>query len=146
MSFKHSRKWYFFASLIAASLGVLFAIIPALVALLINFPVMVTKNSESTVSMLFVVSLTVPAIAFLYFIIKTLKNNPFLIIVAALLIITLLLCGVYQMEKQTIFGLFCVAATETVGCIFTSICFGLYKLWYSLYQHCGQVYGEVNTK
>lgn len=146
MSFKHSRKWYFWASLIAAALGVLFAIIPAVVAILINFPVMVTKNSDSTVSMLFVVALIVPAIVLLYFVIKTLKTNPFLIIVVALLIVTLLLSAVYKMEQQTILGLCNVAATETIGCGFTAVCFGLYKIWHSLYENCGQVYGEVKTK
>lgn len=146
MTFKHSKRWYFFAQLITAVLGVLFAFIPAVIAVIVNFPVMVTKNSDSTVSMLFIVALLIAAIALLYFVVKVMKKNPFLIIISALAIITLVLLGVYHMEKDTILGLCYVAATATGGCVISAICFALHKMWRDLYENCGQVYGEIETK
>ena len=146
MTFKHSKRWYFNAHIIACVFGVLFAFVPALVAVLLNFPVMVTKNSESTVSMLFIAALLIAAVALLYFVARTVKKNPFLLIIAALTLITIILLGVYFMEKETILGLIWVAGTATVGCVFSCVFFALHKVWYDLYKHCGQIYGEVATK
>ncbi len=146
MIFKHSKRWYFIAQLIAAALGVFFAVVPAFIATIINFPIMVTNNAESTVSMLFVVALLLSSVALLYFVIKTMKNNPFLIIIAALTVVTFVLLGVYNAEQSTILGLTWVAGTATVGCVFSAICFALHKAWRDLYMHCGEIYGEVQTK
>ena len=146
MTFKHSKRWYFYAKIISAIIGVLFAFIPALVAVLLNFPMMVTKNNESTVSMIFIAALLIATVALLYFVARTVKKNPFLLIIAALTTITILLIGVYYMEKETILGLCWVAGTATVGCVFSCICFALHKMWDDLYKNCGQIYGEVKTK
>lgn len=146
MTFKHSKRWYFYAQAIAAVLGVLFAVVPAVIAAVVNFPVMVTKNRESTLSLLFVLAILIAAVALLYFVIRAVKNNPFLIIIAALSIVTLVLLGGYYMEKETILGLCIVAATATGGCVLSAVCFALHKMWYDLYKNCGQIYGEVKTK
>ena len=83
---------------------------------------------------------------YLYFHKLRSKANPFLIIIAALTVVTFVLLGVYNAEQSTILGLTWVAGTATVGCVFSAICFALHKAWRDLYMHCGEIYGEVQTK
>ena len=146
MTFRHSKRWYFYAKIIAKVLGVLFAFVPAVVAVLCNFPIMVTKNSESTVSMLFIAGVLIASVALLYFVAKTVKKNPFLLIIASLTIITVILIGVYFMEKDTILGLAWVAGSATCGCVLSCVCFSLNKMWDDLYKNCGEIYGKVESK
>lgn len=146
MTFRHSKRWYFYANIIACVLGVIFSFVPALIATLVNFPVMVTKNNESTISMLFIVILLIGATGLLYLLAKTVKKNPFLLVIVFLIMLTVILIGVYNMEKETIYGLCWVAGSASIGCVLSCICFSLHKMWYDLYKNCGQIYGEVATK
>ena len=144
-TFKHSKKWYFWASIIVHIFAVMFAALPAIVATVVQFPVWVTKDSNSTVSFIFIFALLVSLIAVLYFAVKVIKKYPYIVVIIALSAITaVLLCG-YYMQKETLLALCIVAACATIGNIIACILFASGKALWNLYKHCGQIYGEIKT-
>lgn len=140
MVFKHSKKWYFWASWIAWAVGVIFCVLPPIITTLIYFPSMVTKNTNSTISIFFVLGILISVSTILPYTVKALKNNSFLLVFFVLLAITLLLVGVYYMEKKTILGLAWVSGSASVGVLFAMIAFKIGHIWNDLYKNCGEVY------
>jgi hypothetical protein len=144
--FKHSKKWYFWASWIAWLVGVLFCFLPPLIATIINFPIMVTKNADSTISIFFVLGVLIALSVVMQSIVKAFKNNALLSVAVALAAVTLVFCGGYYMEKSTILGLAWVAGSGSIGIVIGILLFKLHKVWHNLYEHCGEVYvNGINT-
>jgi hypothetical protein len=140
MTFKHTKKWYFWAKWLAKIAGGIFAVLPALIATLINFPMMVTSNAESTISIPFVLAIMISLIVVLQIVIKSFKNNTLFAVAVVLAFITALFVGMYFMEKETIKGLAWVAGCGAVGTMIACACFKLHDLWDDLYKNCGEVY------
>lgn len=140
MTFKHSKKWYFRAKWIAKILGCLFCFLPPLIATLINFPVMVTANSNSTVSIVFVLAIGISLAVLLQYVVKAFKTNALLSVAVVLAFITAIFACVYFMQKQTIKGLAWVAGCGALGVLIAAGCFALHHTWDDLYKNCGEVY------
>lgn len=145
MTFRHSKKWYFWAKWIAKILGGVFCVAPALIATVLNFPMMVTRNSDSTVSMAFVFAIMISLFVVLHEVFKSLKNNTLFAVAIILAGFTAVLIGVWVMEKDTIEGLAWVSGSATVGVTLAVICFKLHDMWDDLYKHCGEVYVNNGT-
>ena len=140
MTFKHSKKWYFWASWIAWTFAVMFCFVPPLMATILNFPMMVTKNSNSTISIFFVIGILLAASVAITKVVKSFKDNALLSVAVVLAAVTaLLICG-YHMEKATIEGLAWVAGSGSAGVLVGLCFFKLHKLWNDLYKNCGEVY------
>ena len=140
MTFKHSKKWYFWAKWISKIIGGTLCVLPALIATILNFPIMVTKNADSTVSLFFVIATIISCSALLAIVIKSFKDNSTLSISVVLALITLVFVFVYKMEKSTIKGLAWVSGTAACGVVLAMLCFKLHDMWDDLYKHCGEVY------
>ena len=140
MTFKHSKKWYFWAKWIAKIAGVVFCVCPALIATILNFPIMVTSNAESTVSIPFIFAIIISLSVVLQAVMKSFKNNALFSVAIVLAFITAIFVCVYQMEKQTIKGLAWVSGCGAIGVLIACGCFRLHDMWNDLYMHCGEVY------
>ena len=140
MTFKHTKKWYFWAKWLAYVAGCILAVCPALIATYINFPMMVTENVDSTISIPFVFGIIISLIVVLQMVIKAFKHNTLFSVAIVMAFITALLVCVYKMEQETIKGLAYVAGSGTVGIFLACIFFKLHALWDDLYKHCGEVY------
>lgn len=140
MTFKHTKKWYFWAKIWAKVVGYIFCVCPALIATIINFPMMVTKNVDSTVSIPFVFAVIISLTVVLQAVIKSFKNDTLFAVAVVLAFITAVFVCMYHMEKQTIEGLAWVAGSGAVGTLVACGCFKLHALWDDLYKHCGEVY------
>ena len=140
MTFKHSKKWYFWAKWISKIVGGVFCVLPALIATFLNFPIMITKNADSTVSLFFVIAIIISCSALLAVVVKSFKDNSTLSISVVLALITLVFVCVYKMEKSTIKGLAWVSGCAACGVLLATLCFKLYDMWNDLYMHCGEVY------
>lgn len=140
MVFRHSKRWYFWASWIAWAVGVLLCFLPPLIATIANFPMMVTKNAESTVSMVFVLGLIMSASLLILLVVKAFKQNAAL----SVAVVLALLCAVfvlgYNIEKETLLGLAWVAGSGAVGTLLGQVCFKVHAVWQDLYKNCGEVY------
>jgi hypothetical protein len=145
MTFRHSKKWYFWAKWIAKILGGVFCVAPALLATVLNFPMMVTKNTDSTVSIVFIFAILISSFVVLHAMYKSFKNNTLL----SVSLILAVLCGVFicvwLMEKDTIKGFAWVSGCAAVGTLFAVVCFKLHDMWDDLYKHCGEVYVNNGT-
>ena len=140
MTFKHSKKWYFYAKLIAWMVGALCCALPPLIAAVDNFPVMVTTDTNSTISIFFVIGVLIACSCVMRSVVKAFKENALLSVCVVLAAITaVLVCG-YYMKKETILGLAWVAGSGAVGVLVGMIFFKLHDLWDDLYKHCGEVY------
>ncbi len=146
MTFKHSKRWYFFASLFAKLGAYAFCVCPPLIAAIVNFPIMITKNSDSTVSIAFIIAVVISLAVVLQAVIKAFKNNGLLAVAVILALVAGVLVCVYNMEKSTIEGLAWVAGCGAVGILIAIGLFKLHDVWNNLYQHCGEVYGVIETK
>lgn len=140
MTFRHSKKWYFWASWIARVLGAVLCIAPALVATIIKFPVMVSRNTDSTISLFFVLALVISLAVVLSRVVKAFKSNALLSVAVVLAALAGVFYLGYTMEKETLLGLATVAACGAVGVLLGCGCFKLYDIWHDLYKNCGEVY------
>ncbi len=140
MTFKHSKKWYFWMSLLAKFCGGVFCVAPALIATLLNFPMMVTENVDSTISIPFVFGIVISLSVVLQVVVKSFKNNTLFAVAVVLAFITAVFICVYYMEKETIKGLAWIAGCGAVGVLIACGFFKLHSIWNNLYQHCGEVY------
>lgn len=140
MTFKHSKKWYFWMSLLAKFCGGVFCVAPALIATLLNFPMMVTENVDSTTSIPFVFGIVISLSVVLQVVVKSFKNNSLFAVAVVLAFITAVFICVYYMEKETIKGLAWIAGCGAVGVLIACGCFKLHAIWNELYKHCGEVY------
>jgi hypothetical protein len=140
MTFKHSKKWYFWAKWIAFGAGLIFLVCPALIATLANFPMMVTSNAESTISIPFVFALVLSLTVILQLMIKSFKNDTLFAVAVLLVFVCALFSFLYNMEKETIKGFAIVAGTGAVGTLIACGCFKAHHIFDDLYRHCGEVY------
>ena len=140
MVFRHSKKWYFWAGWIAWAVGVLFCILPPLIATIANFPMMVTKNADSTVSLVFVLALMMSASFLILIVIKAFKQNAALSVAVVLGVLCAVFVLCYNMEKQTFAGLAWVAGSGAVGTVLGQIAFKIRDIWHDLYKNCGEVH------
>lgn len=140
MTFKHTKKWYFWAKWISKIAGYIFCVCPALVATIINFPVMVTENVDSTISIPFIFAIMISLIVVLQAVIKSFKNSALFSVSIVLAFIMGVFICVYNMEQTTIKGLAWVSGCGAVGVLCACGCFKLHALWDDLYKHCGEVY------
>lgn len=140
MTFKHSKKWYFWAKWLSKIVGSMFCVLPALIATYINFPMMVTENVDSTISIPFVFAIMISLTVVLQMVIKAFKNNTLISVGIVLAFVTAVFVCVYKMEADTIKGLAYVAGSATIGVFIACGCFKLHAIWDDLYKHCGEVY------
>lgn len=140
MTFKHTKKWYFWAKWIAKAAGCIMCVCPALIATLCSFPMMVTSNADSTISIPFVFGLVLSLTFVLQAVIKSFQNNTLFAVAVVLAFLTVLLICLYNMEPVTIKGLAWVAGSGTVGTLFGCVGFKLHDIWNDLYENCGEVY------
>ena len=140
MTFRHSKKWYFWASWIAWVVGAACCVLPPIIATVTNFPMMVTKNADSTFSIFFVMGLMIASIVALQAVIKAFKNNTLLAVAIILAAICGVFVGGYYMEQETMRGLAIVAGSGSAGVLVGLICFKIHRIWNDLYKHCGEVY------
>ena len=140
MTFKHTKKWYFWAKWIAKAAGYIMCVCPALIATLCSFPMMVTSNADSTISIPFVFGLVLSLTFVLQAVIKSFQNNTLFAVAVVLAFLTALLICLYNMEPVTIKGLAWVAGSGTVGTLFGCVGFKLHDIWNDLYENCGEVY------
>lgn len=140
MTFKHSKKWYFWASWIAWAAGTLFCVLPPFIMTIAKFPVMVTKNTNSTISIFFVIGIIIALSCIMRSVIKAFKDNALLSVSVVLAAITaVFVCG-YHMEKETLLGLSYVSGTGCIGVLIGMVFFKLHDIWKDLYKNCGEVY------
>jgi hypothetical protein len=140
MTFKHTKKWYFWAKVLSKIAGYIMCVCPALIATIINFPLMVTENVESTISIPFVIAIMISLAVVLQAVLKAFKNNALIAVVVVLAFITAVFICVYHMEQTTIKGLAWVSGCGAVGVMIACGCFKLHSVWDDLYKHCGEVY------
>lgn len=140
MTFKHSKKWYFRAKWIAKILGCLFSFLPPLIATLINFPMMVSTNANSTISIVFFLAIGISLSVLVHYVVKSFKNNALFSVAVVLLGITAIFMCTYFMQKDTIKGLAWVSGSAAFGILIATSCFALYNMWNDLYKNCGEVY------
>lgn len=140
MTFKHTKKWYFWAKWIAKAAGYIMCVCPALIATLCSFPMMVTENADSTISIPFVFAIVLSLSVVLHGAIKSFQDNTLFAVAVVLAFLTVLLICLYNMEPVTIKGLAWVAGSGAVGTLFGCVCFKLHDIWNDLYENCGEVY------
>ena len=140
MVFRHSKKWYFWASWIALAVGVLFCVLPPLIATIANFPVMVSKDAESTVSMVVVLGLIMSASLLILLVVRAFKQNAALSVSVVLAVLCAVFVLGYNIEKETLLGLAWVAGSGAVGTLLGQVCFKIHAIWHDLYKNCGEVY------
>jgi hypothetical protein len=140
MTFKHSKKWYFWAKWISMLAGYIFLVCPALLATFFNFPMMVTENVDSTISIPFVFGVIISLTVVLQAVIKSFKQNTLIAVAVVLAFITAVFICVYNMEKDTIKGFAIVAGCGAIGTLIACGCFKAYTIFNDLYMHCGEVY------
>lgn len=140
MTFKHSKKWYFVAKIIAKMLGCLFCFLPPLIATFINFPIMVSTNANSTISIVFFLAVGVSLSVLIHYVVKSFKDNALFSVAIVLVGVTAVFMCAYFMEKSTIKGLAWVSGSAAFGILIANACFALYNMWNDLYKNCGEVY------
>ena len=113
---------------------------PALIATLCSFPMMVTENAESTISIPFLFAIMFSLAVLPQMVMKSFKNDTLFAVAVVLAFVTALFIFVYNMEKETIRGFAWVAGSGTVGTLFGCVGFKLHDIWNDLYENCGEVY------
>lgn len=138
--FKHSKRWYFWVSLIVKLIGHFLSIFPALIACLIEFPLLVSNDSDSTLSGLAVAVMIIALVPALRVVFNALKNNTKLLPAIVLTVIASIFIFMCACARETREGLVGVAVTGAIGNWLAIICWKIYDVWYDLYRHCGEVY------
>jgi O-antigen/teichoic acid export membrane protein len=138
--FKHSKRWYFWASLIVKIIGYFLSVFPAFIICLIEFPLLVSNDSDSTLSGLAVAVMLIALVPCLRVIFNALKNNTRLLPAIVLSVISLIMLFMVACASDTRVGLMSVAITGAIGNWLAMICWKFYDVWYDLYRHCGEVY------
>ena len=140
MTFKHTKKWYFWAKWIAKVAGYTMCVFPALLACLICFPSMVTENVDSTISIPAVLAAIIALTIVLQAVIKSFKNDTLFAVAIVQAFLTVIFICMYNMEKATINGLAWVAGCGAFGSLIGCVCLKAYKLFDDLYKNCGEVF------
>lgn len=138
--FKHSKRWYFWASIIVRFIGCFLSVAPAVIACLIEFPLLVSNDSDSTLSGLAVAGILIATAPVIRVVFNALKNNTKLLPALVLTIISAIMIFMVACEGNTRIGIMVVAITGSVGNWLAMICGKIYDVWYDLYRHCGEVY------
>lgn len=113
---------------------------PALIATLCSFPMMVTENAESTISIPFMFAIMLSLAVVLQMVMKSFKNDTLFAVAVVLAFVTALFIFVYNMEKETIRGFAWVAGSGAVGTLIACAAFKMHDVWDELYKNCGEVY------
>ena len=145
MTFKHSKKWYFWAKWIAKVAGYAMCVCPALIATLICFPSMVTENVDSTISIPFVFAMLITLTIVLQAVVKSFKNDTLFAVAVVLSFLTAIFIFMYNMEAATIYGLAWVSGCGAGGTLIGCGCLKAYKVFDDLYTNCGEVYINGRT-
>lgn len=133
---RHSKEWYYKARFVAYGLGIVFCVLPTLIAAMYELPVIVDKSAESTLSGVFIAALVVAALP-LYKALLRLLKNPSAAMICWLFFILMFFAE--KMSEQTEHGLMLVFLWAAIGNTLGVICFNLSKEFEKLWQHCGQV-------
>lgn len=136
MKIKHSKEWYYRARFVAYWLGMALCVVPTLIAGILELPVIVVKEAESTLSGVFVVVVVAAALPLFKALMKLLKS-PNAAVICWILFALMLLAD--NMQPQTIHGLTIVFLTAALGNTLGVICFKLSKEFEKLWEGCGQV-------
>ena len=138
--FKHSKRWYFWASVIVKGIGYFLSVVPAAIVCLIEFPLLVSNDSDSTLSGLAVAVMLIALVPVLRVVFNALKNNTKLLPALVLTVISIIMIFLVACASDTRVGLMSVAITGAIGNWLAMICEKIYDVWYDLYRHCGEVY------
>lgn len=133
---RHRKEWYYKARFVAYGLGIVFCVIPTLVAAVYELPVIVDKSAESTLSGVFIAALVVAALPLYKALVRLLKS-PNAAVFCWLLFALMFFAE--KMSEQTEHGLMLVFLWAAIGNTLGVICFYLSKEFEKLWQHCGQV-------
>ena len=141
MTIKHSKKWYFWAKIIAKAMGILLSFAPALIATVSLFPSLVTTNSNSTISGLFMLGVLLGGIPLLSALIKAFKTpSSMFVITTFLTLLAVIFTCMYFAQESTRYGLMIVSICASGGNIVATALFKLSQIYDELWKHCGEVY------
>jgi hypothetical protein len=141
MTLRHSKRWYFWAKLIAKTVAVVMSFLPALIATIVMFPDIVVKKSESTLSGVFLAVSLIAMFPLMFVLWKQIKTpSATMICTLMLVILAVVFSLMYYAEQSTRLGLMVVSITASAGNIISTIAFKLAHVWDDLFKHCGEVY------
>ncbi len=133
---RHSKEWYYKARFVAYGLGIVFCVLPTLIAAMYELPVIVDKSAESTLSGVFIAALVVAALPLYKALVRLLKS-PNAAVFCWLLFALMFFAE--KMSEQTERGLMLVFWWAAIGNTLGVICFYLSKEFDKLWQGCGEV-------
>ena len=146
MIVKHSKKWYFWAKIIAKVAGFFFAFVPAFLAAIIMFPTIVVKETASTVSGVMTMASMFAIVPLVAVFIKNIKTpSASLVTTFLLIVVSAVFTAVYYAENSTRFGLMVVSITAAVSNVISTVLFKLSSVWDDLFKHCGEIYINPNS-
>lgn len=139
---KHSKEWYYWAKLIAYGVGMIFCIVPTLIAGIVKLPLITKTTAESTLSGVFIICLICAALPLYKAVIKLIKS-PNAAVICWLLFF--LMFFINKMSKETIAGLTVVFACAAIGNTLGAICFKLSDEFAELWKYCGEIHIKAET-
>lgn len=138
---RHSKKWYFWAKVIAKLAGMIFAFLPAFIATLIMFPTIVVKETTSTISGVAILASLFAIIPMISVFMKAIKTpSAPLLITIFLILLAAVFTAVYYAQESTRYGLMVVSITAAISNVIATVLFKLSSVWDELFKHCGEVY------
>ena len=141
MTFRHSKRWYFWAKIIAKVFAVIFCFLPALIATIKMFPDIVVKKPESTLSGMFLGVLLISMFPLVFVTYKQIKTpSATMMCTGMLIVLAVVFSLMYYAEESTRLGLMVVSITAASSNIISTILFKLSAMWDELFKHCGEVY------
>lgn len=141
MIVKHSKKWYFWAKIIAKIVGFFFAFVPAFLSAVIMFPTIVVKETTSTVSGVMTMASMFAIVPLVAVFIKNIKTpSASLVTTFLLIVIAFIFTAIYFAQNSTRYGLMIVSITAAISNVISTIFFKLSSIWDDLFKHCGEVY------
>ena len=136
MKITRDKEWYFKWHITAYWVGMVLCIVPTIFAGLLEFPVIATKEAESTLSGTFIIVLVAAALP-LYKWVKTVLKSPSIALL--LWIGSGILYLILSMPMQTVKGLFIVFLTAAIGNTIAIVFFKLSDIWKEKWRFCGEI-------
>lgn len=141
MTLRHSKRWYFWAKIIAKIIAIVMSFLPALIATINMFPDIVVNKAESTISGVFLAVALIAMFPLIFVLWKQIKTpSATMVCTLFLIILSIVFSLMYYAEQDTRLGLMVVSITASVGNIISTIAFKLAHIWDELFKHCGEVY------
>ena len=141
MTVRHSKKFYFWAKIIAKAIGFVLAFVPAFIAAVTMFPTIVVKETTSTISGVTIMASLFAIIPLASVFIRLIKTpSASLIITFFLIVMAAIFTAMYNATESTRYGLMVVSLTAAISNVIATICFKLSSVWDELFKHCGEVY------